>query len=163
MKCLSSRRVPGRSEAPPGLEAYFFFDFLAFFAFFAFFAFLAIVSSQSLMDGNATRGMLGGGPASQHPRNQSQQIRSLLPHTVTSPSLRYPQLLCIFGVFYPFDALRAAKNRASHDHRASLRGLTMRQRGEAPSIDPALPHRIQVRNAPIFINSKPRHGLPGRR
>ena len=44
--------VPGRSEAPPGLEAYFldFFDFLAFFAFFAFFAFLAIVSSQGLMD-----------------------------------------------------------------------------------------------------------------
>jgi hypothetical protein len=41
------RWVPGRSEAPPGLEAYFFFDFLAFFAFFAFFAFLAIVSSQS--------------------------------------------------------------------------------------------------------------------
>src|SRR5258707_2286818 len=62
--------VPGRSEAPPGLEGYFldfFFDF-DFFAFFAFFAFLAIVSSQGLMDGNATRGMLGGGPASQHPR-----------------------------------------------------------------------------------------------
>jgi hypothetical protein len=37
---------PGRSEAPPGLEGYFFFDFLAFFAFFAFFAFLAIASSQ---------------------------------------------------------------------------------------------------------------------
>jgi hypothetical protein len=60
--------VPGRSEAPPGLEGYFFFDFLAFFAFFAFFAFLAIASSFGLMDGNATRGMLGGGPASQHPR-----------------------------------------------------------------------------------------------
>jgi hypothetical protein len=57
-------------EAPPGPEGYFldfFFDF-DFFAFFAFFAFLAIVSSQGLMDGNATRGMLGGGPASQHPR-----------------------------------------------------------------------------------------------
>jgi hypothetical protein len=60
--------VPGRSEAPPGLEGYFFFDFLAFFAFFAFFAFLAIASSFGLMDGNATRGMLGGGPASQHPQ-----------------------------------------------------------------------------------------------
>src|SRR5712664_1322784 len=50
--------VPGRSEAPPGHEGYFldfFFDF-DFFAFFAFFAFLAIVSSQGLMDGNATRG-----------------------------------------------------------------------------------------------------------
>jgi hypothetical protein len=43
------------SKTPPGLESYFFFDFLAFFAFFAFFAFLAIVSSQGLMDGNATR------------------------------------------------------------------------------------------------------------
>jgi hypothetical protein len=73
--------VPGRSEAPPGLEGYFldFFAFLAFFAFFAFFAFLAIVSSQGLMDGNATRGMLGGGPTSQHPRMQSQQIRGVLP------------------------------------------------------------------------------------
>jgi hypothetical protein len=60
--------VPGRSELHPGLEGYFFFDFLAFFAFFAFFAFLAIASSFGLMDGNATRGMLGGGPASQHPR-----------------------------------------------------------------------------------------------
>src|SRR5882757_3040058 len=93
--------VPGRSEAPPGLEAYFldFFDFLAFFAFFAFFAFLAIASSQGLMDGNATRGMLGGGPASQHPRLQSQQIRRPLPRAVTPLSLRYPQLLCVFGVF----------------------------------------------------------------
>src|SRR5882724_13643963 len=53
--------VPGRSEAPPGLEGYFFFDFLAFFAFFAFFAFLAIASSFGLMEGNATRGMLGEG------------------------------------------------------------------------------------------------------
>jgi hypothetical protein len=55
--------VPGRSEAPPGLEGYFldfFFDF-DFFAFFAFFAFLAIASSFGLMDGNATRGMLGEG------------------------------------------------------------------------------------------------------
>jgi hypothetical protein len=34
---------PGEANAPPGLENYFFFDFLAFFAFFAFFAFLAIV------------------------------------------------------------------------------------------------------------------------
>jgi hypothetical protein len=59
---------PGGARLHPGLEGYFFFDFLAFFAFFAFFAFLAIASSFGLMDGNATRGMLGGGPASQHPR-----------------------------------------------------------------------------------------------
>jgi hypothetical protein len=65
---VSELESPGRAEALPGLESYFFLAFLAFFAFFAFFAFLAIVSSQGLMDGNATRGMLGGGPASQHPR-----------------------------------------------------------------------------------------------
>jgi len=41
---------PGGARPRPGLESYFFFDFLAFFAFFAFFAFLAIVSSQGLMD-----------------------------------------------------------------------------------------------------------------
>jgi hypothetical protein len=96
-------REPGRSEAPPGLEGYFldfFFDF-DFFAFFAFFAFLAIVSSQGLMDGNATRGMLGGGPASQHPQMQSQQIRGALPRTVTWLLLCYPQLLCIFERFSP--------------------------------------------------------------
>ena len=61
--CFRQCWVPGRSEAPPGPEGYFldfFFDF-DFFAFFAFFAFLAIVSSQGLMDGNATRGMLGEG------------------------------------------------------------------------------------------------------
>ena len=40
--------------------------------------------------------MLGGGPASQHPRLQSQQIRGLLPRAVTLLSLRYPQLLCVF-------------------------------------------------------------------
>src|SRR3984893_14983676 len=81
------------------LEAYFFFDFLAFFAFFGFFAFLARVSSQSLMDGNVEGRRLGGGPASQQPQNQSQQIRRPVPPTVTSLSLRYPQLLCIFGAF----------------------------------------------------------------
>jgi hypothetical protein len=81
---------------------------LAFFAFFAFFAFLAITSSQGLMDGNATRGMLGGGPASQHPRMQSQQIRRPLPRTVTSLSSRYPQLLCVLADFSP---LRRASHR----------------------------------------------------
>src|SRR5258708_29947280 len=50
-----SAGCPGGAGLHPGLESYFFFDFLAFFAFFAFFAFLAIVSSQGLMDGNATR------------------------------------------------------------------------------------------------------------
>jgi hypothetical protein len=62
-------RVPGRSEAPPGPEGYFFLAFLAFFAFFAFFAFLAIVSSHGFNGlKRDTRGMLGGGPASQNPQ-----------------------------------------------------------------------------------------------
>src|ERR1700737_3392816 len=94
---------PGGARPHPGFEGYFldfFFDF-DFFAFFAFFAFLAIVSSQGLMDGNATRGMLGGGPASQHPQMQSQQIRGALPRTVTRLLLCYPQLLCIFERFSP--------------------------------------------------------------
>ena len=51
------------------MKSYFFFDFLAFFAFFAFFAFLAIVSSQGFNGlKRDTRGMLGGGPASQNPQ-----------------------------------------------------------------------------------------------
>jgi hypothetical protein len=90
---------PGGASAPPGLVGYFFFDFLAFLAFFAFFAFLAIASSFGLMDGNATRGMLGGGPTSQHPQMQSQQIRGPLPRTVTQASSRYPQLLCVLTRF----------------------------------------------------------------
>jgi hypothetical protein len=103
VKNFRTRWEPGRSEAPPGLEGYFldfFFDF-DFFAFFAFFAFLAIVSSQGFMDGNATRGMLGGGPASQHPQVRSQQIRGALPRTVTLLSSRYPQLLCVLEHFSP--------------------------------------------------------------
>jgi hypothetical protein len=59
------------------------------------------------MDGNATRGMLGGGPTSQHPQLQSQQIRGLLPRTVTQASSRYPQLLCVLTRFWRRDALHA--------------------------------------------------------
>jgi hypothetical protein len=118
----------------------FFFDF-DFFAFFAFFAFLAIVSSQGLMDGNATRGMLGGGPASQHPRIRSQQIRGALPRTVTPVSSRYPQLLCVLTPFYPCDArsiAKIARRERSYRPRASA-GLTMRQRADAFWIDPEQP------------------------
>jgi hypothetical protein len=92
--------TPGRSEgstrAKNKKQSYFFFAFLAFFAFFAFFAFLAIVSSQGLMVKRDTR-VLGGGPASQHPRRQTQQIRGHLPRAVTPLSSRYPQLKRFFG------------------------------------------------------------------
>ena len=92
---------PGGAEAPPGLERYFlaFFFLTTFLAFLAFFAFLAIASSLGLMGGNATRGLLGEGLASQQPQSSSEQIRARLPRAVMPVSLRYPQLLCIFGSF----------------------------------------------------------------
>ena len=114
LKCRLPCWEPGRSEAPPGLVGYFFFDFLAFLAFFAFFAFLAIASSFGLMGGNATRGMLGGGPTSQHPQLRSQQIRRPLPRTVTQASSRYPQLLCVLTRFRRRDTLGGGESsRAS--------------------------------------------------
>src|SRR5947209_3968827 len=65
---------------------------------------------------NATRGMLGGGPTSQYPRMQSQQIRGALPRAVTPVSSRYPQLLCVLAHFRRRDALRTAKiSRATND------------------------------------------------
>src|SRR5258708_34789938 len=78
--------------------------------------------------------MLGGGPASQHPQLQSQQIRGVLPRAVTSPSSRYPQLICVLMRF--FTKMPSAAPFASF---ASC--LTMPQR------------------AALFINLKPRRGL----
>jgi hypothetical protein len=125
----------------------FFFDF-DFFAFFAFFAFLAIVSSQGLMEGNATRGMLGGGPASQHPRIQSQQIRGALPRTVMSVSSRYPQLLCVLTRFLPRNRLRAANSSHAASDRAASAGLTMRQCSGAFWTDPQSLFKTTARIAP---------------
>ena len=151
---------PGGAETPPGLENYFlaFFAFLTFFAFFAFFAFLAIASSFGLMGGNATRGMLGGGPTSQHPRWQSQQIRRPLPRTVTLASSRYPQLLCVLAQLWRRDAPHAGET--SQALRAARRSQRLVRVNTAPtqpincaSIVPA------VR---IFIVSKPRRELFGR-
>ena len=98
-ECFASAGCPGGAEAPPGQKRYFlaFFFFVAFLAFLAFFAFLAIASSLGLMGGNATRGLLGEGLASQQPQSSSEQIRARLPRAVTPVSLCYPQLLCIFG------------------------------------------------------------------
>ena len=65
----------------PGSQGYFlpFFDFLAFFAFFAFFAFLAIVSSQGLMDGNATPRHAKRRASLATSSTLIQQIRGVLP------------------------------------------------------------------------------------
>jgi hypothetical protein len=135
----------------------FFFDF-DFFAFFAFFAFLAIASSFGLMEGNATRGMLGGGPASQHPRMRSQQIRGALPRTVTALSLRYPQLMCVFGRF--------SQNFRAMTPRKTFPALRIACSGvnDAPTRRRIL-HRSGTRRASviaIFIISKPQPGLLGR-
>ncbi|HWX07997.1 MAG TPA: hypothetical protein VN065_19375, partial [Bradyrhizobium sp.] len=63
-----------------------------------------------------TRGMLGGGPASQHPRMLIQQIRRPLPRAVTPPSSRYPQMKCIFdAISWKFP------HRAAGDARAARR------------------------------------------
>ncbi len=72
-----ARAERGSTRAKKKKLRYFFFAFLAFFAFafFAFFAFLSHSILSRVQWLNATRGMLGGGPASQHPRLQTQQIR----------------------------------------------------------------------------------------
>jgi hypothetical protein len=67
--------------------------------------------------------MLGGGPASQHPQLQLQQIRGVLPRAVTSPSSRYPQLLCVLMFFF-----------AETDHPRSRACLTMPERARSSSI-----------------------------
>ena len=100
-----------------------FLAFLAFFAFFAFFAFLAIASSFGLMGGNATRGMLGGGPTSQYPRIRSQQIRGVLPRAVTLMSSRYPQLLCVLArVSLVVASLTLTQQRRAHSLAAGSAG-----------------------------------------
>jgi hypothetical protein len=69
---------PGGGDPPEPTNYFFFlaFAFLAFFTVLAFFAFFAIASSQVGWGRNATRGLLDGGPASQQPQTQSEQIRS---------------------------------------------------------------------------------------
>jgi hypothetical protein len=96
--------------------------------------------------------MLGGGPASQHPRLQSQQIRGTLPRTVTLASLRYPQLLWILPWFCRHDAAGVGEKFTPPRDRAAASGLTMLQHGASCS-DPE--HKGGV----AFINSKPQCGL----
>src|SRR5712691_12000501 len=80
--------------------------------------------------------MLGGGPASQHPRTQSQQIRGAMPRAVMSMSSRYPQLLCILTLFFAKMPLVTAV----HITRVMLN---------------------DARTSALFINLKPRRGLAG--
>jgi hypothetical protein len=57
--------------------------------------------------------MLGGGPASQHPQLQSQQIRGAMPRAVTLLSSRYPQLLWVFDPIFRQNAVRHAVDAAA--------------------------------------------------
>jgi hypothetical protein len=104
--------VPGRSEAPPGLESHFldFFFAFDFFAFFAFFAFLAIASSF---------GFNGRKRDTRHARRRASLATSsnAIPtdsrraaRTVTPLSSRYPQLLCVLAGFSPPVMRSAAEN-----------------------------------------------------
>jgi hypothetical protein len=124
LKCFRSHWVPGRSEAPPGLESYFlafFFDF-DFFAFFAFFAFLAIASSF---------GFNGRKRDTRHARRRASLATSsnAIPtdsrraaRTVTPVSSRYPQLLCVLAGFHPCRCgLRRKKSPRAANHRTVRR------------------------------------------
>jgi hypothetical protein len=110
---LRSHWVPGRSEAPPGLESYFlafFFDF-DFFAFFAFFAFLAIASSF---------GFNGRKRDTRHARRRANlatssnaiptDSRRAAPHCHAGV-IALSTAVMRFGAFSPCEALRGAKNR----------------------------------------------------
>jgi hypothetical protein len=107
---------PGGVELHPGFEKLLLLGFLGLLRLLRLLRFL----SHSILSGfngwkRDTRGMLGGGPASQHPRNVIQQIREALPRAVTALSLRYPQLLCVF------DGFLAAKPRTAADRRRRAR------------------------------------------
>jgi hypothetical protein len=71
--------------------------------------------------------MLGGGPASQHPQSQSQQIRGLLPRVVTPVSLRYPQMLWFSGGFFA-GAMRFRAKFLGRDVRMPVRVNNIRTR-----------------------------------
>src|ERR1700716_2984014 len=135
------------------------------------------------MDGNATRGMLGGGPASQHPRMQSQQIRGALPRTVTPLSSRYPQLLCVLERFCRIST-RHARARPGHPSnlqsqmdrriksgddtvrddraaRAARAGLTILQRGAEFCTDPEQAERDQQKWNPVFASDRAVKNIEG--
>jgi hypothetical protein len=80
--------------------------------------------------------MLGGGPASQHPHAQTQQIRGAMPRAVTPLPSPYPQLYAFFMRFFSKAPVRRAVARC----------------------DVMLNDLLQQRRAVLFINLKPRRG-----
>jgi hypothetical protein len=148
---------PGGAKPHPGFEGYFFFAFLAFFTFFAFFAFLAISSSLGLMEGNATRGMLGDGygvatasmtiPTDSQATASHSRVNVIALSTVVVRSERF--FVPAMRWQPPFFARVGARLR-----------LTMRQFG------PRTLHRsgagVVILRRAFFTNSKPRCGFYGR-
>jgi hypothetical protein len=89
---------------------------------------------------------------------RSQQIRGALPRTVTALSLRYPQLMCVFGRF--------SQNFRAMTPRKTFPALRIACSGvnDAPTRRRIL-HRSGTRRASviaIFIISEPQPGLLGR-
>jgi hypothetical protein len=153
---------PGGAGAPPGLEGYFFFAFLAFFAFFAFFAFLAIASSFGLMEGNATRGMLGEGyslaTASMMIPTDSQAAAPHCHLVVIALSTVVMRFWCIFAAT---DASSRKSSGALSERTADASGRARVK--DASNASHSL-HRFgahAVDGATIFTNSKPQPGFYG--
>ena len=121
---------PGGTERSTRAGIHFFLAFLAFFAFafFAFFAFLAIVSSQGLMDGNAT------------PRHAWRRA-SLATSSITIPpdsqagaACRHGVVITLSTVVMHFDVI-FRRNTAHPRHRASRAScLTLPERVRSSSI-----------------------------
>jgi hypothetical protein len=154
-------RCPGRARPHPGFEGYFFFAFLAFFTFFAFFAFLAIASSFGLMEGNATRGMLGEGyslaTASNMIRADSRRAASRCHLSVIALSTVVMRFWRTFA-----RAMRVARKSSCSAEpigppTPQRTGVNDASMSATRSASPKEARRI-ARQA-VFTNSKPRHRL----
>jgi hypothetical protein len=147
---------PGGAVLHPGLKS--LLGLLGFLCLLRLFRLLRFLSHSILiwvlMGGNATRGMLGGGPASQYPQIQSHQIRSALLHTAMPLSSRYPQLLRVFTGFSPVAMRRAPQNRLTPpDLRRSSGGVTVNEvRRPAPFL-----HRSGTGECRQFSSSSIQH------
>jgi hypothetical protein len=83
----------------------------------------------------------------------SEQIRGVLPHTVTPLSLRYPQLLCILARFSSGAMCPAPQNSSGVANDRAVRaipsGLTMRQRAGGFCVDPEQVSRRGARSGDL--------------
>ena len=99
--CFVRDRMPGRSEGPTRARKVTSwpsssFDLLRLFSLLRFLSHSILIGFNGWKrDTRHAR----GGLASQQPQSSSEQIRRRLPRAVTPLSLRYPQLLCVFGGF----------------------------------------------------------------